>query len=79
MLDRKLRKPELTILELSHICRNWSDIVSLWAFSLMTLRYRYNLDFKKQEVLKHVDAFYKLSQPITDLFNTSQNDLYEKE
>ncbi|MDP7241198.1 MAG: DUF5677 domain-containing protein [Rhodospirillales bacterium] len=78
MLDRNLRSTEeLEILTCGHVCRIYSDQVSLWAFSTSALRHRYDLEPKKDSnrwrLWKHL---HELTKPFHERFNQSQQDFY---
>jgi Family of unknown function (DUF5677) len=80
MLDRKLRpKDELGILARAHVCRIFSDQVSLWVFTVMSLAYRFgeqkrvSVDLKKK--FEHV---HDLSRHFTEAFDASQLKFYPR-
>jgi len=80
MLDRKLRaRDEVEILASAHICRIFSDQVSLWTLSAMTIAHRFGhkprLPPSVQERWKHVSA---LSKVFLERFHATQEDFYSE-
>jgi hypothetical protein len=79
MLDRKTRdNKELFILERAHMARMWGDLVSLWFLSFESLRYRYSISTKNDELEKSVYELNKLCDPIQKVFRQSQHEFYNK-
>ena len=79
MRDRMLRSPEeLEALVRGHVCRIFSDQVSLWCFSTSALRYRYDLkdedDSQRWALWKRL---HELTEPFGKRFAESQRDFYE--
>jgi hypothetical protein len=80
MLDRRLRPPEeLGLLARAHVCRIFSDQVTLWMLSGMALAFRFGLKERVSVDLwnkfKHI---HDLSKPFTDAFDASQLDFYRR-
>jgi hypothetical protein len=80
MLDRQLRSPEeLKILASAHVCRIWSDLVSLWCFSSLTIGFRFDPKARiGAELRGQFSRFHELSRPFLDAFHKSQADFYAR-
>lgn len=78
MLDRKLRAPdELEILACAHASRIFSDQSSLWTFSALALRYRYDRNTKiGGGLLEKYAKVHDLANLFADKFRESQADFY---
>lgn len=78
MLDRQLRPPEEhELLACSHVSRIFSDQVSLWTFSVLALRYRYDRRTKVGDgLLSKFEKTHDLMKPFKDRFNESQAEFY---
>ena len=80
MLDRKLRPPdELAALAKAHVCRIFSDQVSLWMLSAIALAFRFG---RQQRISKDLESkfelVHQLSRPFTDAFNAGQIEFYPR-
>lgn len=80
MLDRRLRSPEEhELLICSHVCRLFSDQVSLWTCSTSALRHRYDLktdkDSKRWKLWRQL---HELTKPFNERFAESQKEFYER-
>lgn len=80
MLDRQLRPvDDLELLTCSHVCRIFSDQVSLWTFSTSALRHRYELkgegEGRRWELWKRLQELIK---PFSERFAESQREFYER-
>lgn len=79
MTDRRLRDPkELELLVASHVCRIWSDQISLWTFSTSALYKCFKLKSKsKTKRWKSWQNIQDLIEPIKEEFNQSQKEFYD--
>lgn len=80
MLDRQLRAPEeLKILVSAHVCRMFSDLVSLWCFSAMTIAYRFNPKSRiGADLQRKFEVVHELAEPFMEAFHKSQADFYDR-
>jgi len=78
MIDRAMRpKAELDILKAAHLCRIWSDQVSLWTFCLVGLRFiREKAELFDDLLIKNFNDVHALTKPIADEFHESQAEFY---
>ena len=80
MIDRAIRpKEELEILKAAHICRVWSDQVSIWTFCLVAFRHVLEkAPLFEQKLVENFVRVHNLSKPIIEEFNSSQEDFYSR-
>jgi len=78
MLDRRLRPPaERHALAIAHVCRIFSDQVSLWMITAMTLAYRFEHKPRVPVSLRQKwENISTISQPFIERFYASQADFY---
>lgn len=79
MIDRATRKhEELEALHAAHICRIFTDQVSLWAMSCKALWSLDSTCFKFGEtILKGLEKLHDITQPLSENFESSQTDFYK--
>lgn len=79
MMDRASRGDDLHCLEVSHICRMMSDLVSLGCYSLQMCDLALTGNCKKSDKLElHFEQMHKAIEPFSARFARSQDDFYSK-
>jgi Family of unknown function (DUF5677) len=79
MMDRASRDDDLHCLEVSHICRMMSDLVSLGCYSLQICDLALTGNRKKSDKLDlHFERMHKAIEPFRARFAQSQDDFYSR-